>query len=278
MHEPAGMKRFSVLWVLLCCSACFVPASQGDGGLGGGQGTDGGVATGGGSAGGGAGGGSATGGGSSTGGGSATGGGVGTGGGSGAACSNLNASQCEVRPDCMPIYCQQCGCDFIFTQCKGPNDMATPCPQLGCPQPVCCRSAADCDNTNLVCAPPGTPPGCGACNTDPGNCQSDSQCAAGQICEPIPCSCGAGPLPAKRCVAGCTQAADCRAGEVCSGHRCAPQPCAGPADCPVSFACLNDFCARKTCSNDGQCSARGSSVCLDGQCYLGEGQCMGPVP
>src|SRR5687767_3267334 len=82
--------------------------------------------------------------------------------------------------------CLECSCDPVFEGCRAPEAPVTDCPDLGCPQPLCCQSDADCAGGGTTCAPPGTDPGCGVCFPDPGNCATDEDCTvAGEICEPI---------------------------------------------------------------------------------------------
>lgn len=245
------MRQLTILLVLVVCSACFDAVPQGDGGTGGGSGNDGG----------------------------AGGGGVGggTGGGTIAPCANLPAEQCEARSDCEPIYCQSCSCNRSLLQCKGPNDVEVSCPLLGCPQLLCCNDEADCTSSSLICVPPDSRAGCGACNPESGNCQTDSECIGTQICEPVPCACSGG---SKRCTPGCSTNTDCPDGESCnsSNHRCEAKLCNTVTDCPVSFACLSGVCSRKTCNLDTDCSSRGGSSCVKSFCYSGQGQCLGSAP
>jgi hypothetical protein len=151
------------------------------------------------------------------------------------------------------------------------------CPQVGCPQPLCCRDGNEC-NTGATCAPPGTPLGCGACNVEPGDCTDDAVCAADQICGPIQCSCNA----AKRCAPGCTPNTVCGEGLECSGGshpRCVTKHCTFASDCaPAGFNCINMRCVRRACMADAECGPQGSAFCIGGECYRGLGECRLPVP
>ena len=136
-----------------------------------------------------------------------------------------------------------------------------------------CRGSTDCDRYS-TCVPPGGTGPCGVCARVESPCTSDSECQAGGpsfICDvPVGCYCPAG---AKSCMAGCTDTSDCKAGEMCTAHRCVPASCQSDADCPTDFTCAGGSCARNTCTTDADCSG----YCVWGTCYSTPGTCYGSV-
>lgn len=198
-----------------------------------------------------------------------------------ASCAGLAEPDCRARPDCVADQCMECSCAPVFVGCRDDNAAPTPCPGLGCAQPNCCRSRADC--------PIGQPDSCVA----PGEqlcggpaimlvaCLTDADCAAQpsppQVCDAPPCERQVYPLA---CLRGCLQDGDCAEGELCTGdHHCRPRSCASDGDCPPGFGCSSSgadlACARRTCSVDGDCPS--STFCVNGGCYESLGAC-GPTP
>jgi hypothetical protein len=188
------------------------------------------------------------------------------------ACDTLDEGACRRREDCATDTCLECSCDPVFHGCRELAAAPATCPELDCLQPSCCHTTDECKAG--LCAPPGTPTGCGICFIVEDPCVDDSECdpaGTGQICQPVPCACSG----EKECVAGCTGATDCGEGETCNGttHRCEPQACAG--GCPGNFRCDAGTCERMTCADDGDCP---DGYCVTGSCYGALGDCRLPVP
>jgi hypothetical protein len=138
-----------------------------------------------------------------------------------------------------------------------------------------CRGNGDCDiRQGATCVQPGGTGPCGVCRTVTSPCTSDSECqadAASLICDvPVGCFC---PPGAKTCLPGCMDASGCKAGEVCTAHRCVPASCQSDADCPTDFGCTGGSCGRRTCTTDADCSG----YCVNGRCYSAPGTCYGAV-
>lgn len=194
--------------------------------------------------------------------------------GAGTTCHDLALGECRSTPGCKPDLCDGCICDVTFRGCLAASETPTACPQLGCPGGECCNTQAQCA-TNTTCAPPGTPPGCGVCNTEMGDCTSDAQCkprGATLVCDPIACTC----TDQRRCVQGCTSDAACGDGTHCdtASARCVPLACTQDPDCPGNFHCsASHTCERSTCTTDNDCDG----FCVLGQCFgSGRGECRPP--
>ena len=188
-------------------------------------------------------------------------------------CSTLTLAQCRLRADCAVDTCWVCTCEPEFEGCRDASDPPYDCPDLGCMQPLCCQSQAECNAPGGVYAAPGTPNACGMCDPFPGDCAADGDCAAGSICEPVPCSCNG----ALRCVPGCAQPTDCGPGATCAAGdhpRCEPVACDAQNPCPPDFDCLAGACARRLCTSDLECD----HYCVMGGCYPGYGECRMPPP
>jgi hypothetical protein len=178
-----------------------------------------------------------------------------------------------VTSGCAADLCDACSCEPVYRGCIGADQTPEQCPALGCATPDCCSSDEQCQQ--IPCAPPGTPFGCGVCNTDPGTCTDDAECHAQDptmICEPIACTC----TGEKTCVVGCVDDTTCAEGTTCNTAlaRCAPTACSGAAGCPDDFDCVDNRCARRTCADDLVCDG----YCVLGQCYSGRGECRPPAP
>ncbi len=198
------------------------------------------------------------------------------------ACSVLAEAECTQRSDCTADYCQGCTCGLNFAGCRANAAGRTPCPALGCPQPICgCHNDSECTGGIgfETCSPPGATLCGGACRIPLDTCMNDSDCANTTggpfICEPVPCACS----PDRECVPGCKDSSDCQTGFECGPDaRCVPQSCAGVA-CPPNFACTTTGtekrCSRKTCTSDAGC---GGGYCVNGACYGELGECHGPQP
>jgi hypothetical protein len=181
-----------------------------------------------------------------------------------------DARACAARADCAADYCSECSCTPAFKRCRAVQEAPVMCPALGCAEPLCCLKQTDCAQ-NLTCAPPGTPNGCGACNTTPGSCTADSECTGQKICDFITCSC----TQQKTCVDGC-EARGCSPEAACGAdHRCHPKACADASGCPAQFACTGGACVRQTCSSPSGCPG---GFCVQGSCYDGKGVCTPPTP
>jgi hypothetical protein len=194
------------------------------------------------------------------------------GGGSSPPCSGLALADCRVTEGCAPDLCGTCFCSLAYRGCLAEGDTPDECPQLGCPGASCCTTQEQCTGPNETCVPPGTPQGCGACNTFPGDCMTDTDCTvANTICEPIPCSCD----QESQCVPGCVDSeVPCAVGTTCNPttSRCTATECTVDADCPPDFEC-DPVCTRKTCTDDLDCDG----FCVLGQCFTGErGECRLP--
>lgn len=121
----------------------------------------------------------------------------------------------------------------------------------------------------------------------PAGCQSDADCAAGQVCQSGACT-SQNPCKATKevcgdkidndcdgivdegCSAGCSSDADCAAGEVCKSGSCTK----GPSNCTRSEVCgdgIDNNCDGQVdegcstgCSSDADCAA--GQICAGGQC------------
>lgn len=188
-------------------------------------------------------------------------------------CTGLSLAACRSRPECAFDICWACTCQPELEGCRWATEPPYECPAYGCMQPSCCEAQSECSAPS-ECVQPGTPYGCGVCDSDPGDCTADSECAAGSICEPVHCSCNG----AFRCVPGCAQAGDCLAGMACSGGdhpRCVPASCDLQSPCPEDFDCeVGGVCARRACTSDLECD----HFCVMGHCYAGYGECRMPAP
>src|SRR5258705_6430438 len=138
------------------------------------------------------------------------------------------------------------------------------CPQLGCPGGKCGSTDVGCTTGQEVCAPPGTPLGCGFCNNVPGTCANDTDCkaqGAAFVCNPIPCSCHS----EKQCEMGCKDDTTCGDGTRCDvpSARCAAITCTGGTQCPANFHCASSTCTRDECADDRDCDG----FCVVGKCF-----------
>ena len=190
-------------------------------------------------------------------------------------CHGLSLGDCRLTAGCVPDRCAGCGCDLAYRGCLGAGETPAMCPALGCPSGICCSSELACAPSTGTCEPPGASFGCGACNTDPGNCTVDADCkpqGATMVCDPIACSCG-GHLA---CVLGCVGDAGCGEGQTCdlASARCIARACTGDAGCPSNFRCPAHTCVRMTCTEDVECDG----YCVDGSCFAELGSCQLPVP
>src|SRR5439155_21507340 len=176
-------------------------------------------------------------------------------------CGGLSLAECRLTDGCKPDTCFACLCDQSYRGCLAASQTAKACPQLGCPSAECCATQAQCTNGATTCAPPGTPRGCGACNTQPGDCTTDAQCKSAHgatfVCDPIVCSCS----DQKQCVPGCTNNMQC--GDpllVCdlATARCVAHPCAG--GCPANSDCSGQTCVPRACASDLECDG----YCVEG--------------
>lgn len=189
----------------------------------------------------------------------------------GGQCAGLSLGECRAAPGCVPDQCPGCECDVTYRGCIPDDVVPSPCPLLGCPQAMCCGATDTCTD-GTVCAPPGTPAGCGVCNTEPSSCDTDGDCGApAMICEPIACSCEGN----RACTTGCGDTSPCAEGFSCDAAtaRCMATACGGEADCPPSFDCTSGACARRTCDDDTDCDG----YCVLGLCYESQGTCTPPA-
>ncbi len=82
-------------------------------------------------------------------------------------------------------------------------------------------------------------------------CQSDGECAQGQICQD------------DDCVAGCRADTACPEGHICQEHQCV-EGCRNPADCPDAMVCRALQCVPEPCANDAACGQ--GARCQQGTC------------
>ncbi|MBL9038622.1 MAG: hypothetical protein JNG84_08930 [Archangium sp.] len=194
-------------------------------------------------------------------------------GGTTSTCAGLEASRCRRTAGCVVDTCTTCSCTPTFRGCRAVSAPPLDCPAVGCLQPTCCRSSAECPSPTS-CVPPHVPVVCGICIGGP-TCESHADCPSGEMCRlDGACSC----TSEGRCVPGCTDDGDCREGELCtSQRRCITKTCVRENECGPSFACQAGLCVRKTCvSRDDECSPNGDSFCVMGHCASGWGECRLP--
>ena len=187
-------------------------------------------------------------------------------------CAGLLLDECRLEPGCKVDSCEGCSCTPTYRGCIAESRTPAECPLYGCPSPQCCDEQADCPQVT-VCAPPGTPFGCGSCNNQEGTCTDDAECkaqGATQICELIPCTCDNN----KACAQGCVDDTTCAEGETCdlAANRCRATTCDDPADCPANFDCVNQRCTRASCTDHAECVG----FCVEGSCYSSLGECRPP--
>lgn len=124
--------------------------------------------------------------------------------------------------------------------------------------PPGCQTNADCARGE-VCQS-------GVCIAAPTGCTSNAQCAAGQVCVSGQCV-----LPPPACVID----SDCASGEVCQAGTCvtAPAGCATNAQCATGEVCISGQCVLPptACVVDSDCS-RGE-VCQSGTCVVAPTGC-----
>ena len=188
-------------------------------------------------------------------------------------CAGLSLEDCRLTAGCKPDSCFACLCNQNYRGCLAEAETPLECPALGCLGGDCCATQNQC-MSNETCAPPGTAPGCGICNTDPGTCTTDAECktmGATEICEPVVCACD----NQKACVAGCTNDAQCSPGQTCDlgAARCVAISCGGAATCPPNFECGGATCTRMSCASDLDCAG----YCVNGTCFEQTGSCTPPA-
>ena len=193
----------------------------------------------------------------------------------GSSCDALTQAQCRLRSDCDEELCMGCQCDPTFGRCKAVTDTRVTCVLLACAMPQCCALQSECI-AGQTCQPPGASPGCGICQPGPGTCTQDSQCSAGDICEPRRCAC----TDAADCVPGCSATNPCKITETCHApsSRCRPIIClSGSNTCPTDTHCdaTSGTCTENTCSTNRDCQ---SGVCALGICQSAYGICRADAP
>ncbi len=190
-------------------------------------------------------------------------------------CVGLDEATCRATKGCAADTCMECSCTPTFVGCRAASAPPVECPALGCLQPLCCHSNADCPMGALFCIAPGASPGGGPCFM-PTPCKVDGDCAQQGptwICAIATSACGPA---AMGCVPGCSRDMDCPEGDVCrNDHHCVARPCMSAHDCPAEFACVGGGCARLACNSDGDC---GAGYCVEGACYTSLGVCEPPAP
>lgn len=162
----------------------------------------------------------------------------------GGSCAGLDETTCLARTGCIADYCNECSCANTYVGCRAPSAAHTMCPALGCAQPECCTTDAQC-GSGSTCFAPGSHGGAQLV------CQDSTACAAD--------------------------------GEVCVQGSCEPPSCgtaAQPTACPANFVCTPSgstaSCVRKACTTSTDCG--GSNACVDGACFHDQGSCGQPVP
>jgi hypothetical protein len=191
-------------------------------------------------------------------------------------CTGLSNAECAARSDCELIPgCPVCGGGDPGMRCIPAGAHVEPCSLQPCPAPGMCRSVQDCSGAEN-CLLPGQSAGCGACDPSPATCASDTDCAPGDLCQPIACSCDGN---GTECVPGCTTDSQCGADQMCgSNGRCEARMCNTDSDCPAQFRCAGDpgGCLRLTCSADVDCTPGG--FCVNLTCQDALGSCAAPPP
>jgi hypothetical protein len=207
-------------------------------------------------------------------------------------CSGLSESACKADSRCRANYCDRCQCAPGFSSCTLASDKEIPsCWITQCPVPSCtcqgldeasCNAAPptlhcwahtcwDCHGDPIFgnCGDPGSDPDHGACPVCPPACNYDTDCPAGQRCQP----------PAGPVMGSCTVTSDCAEGGACVAGMCVPQSCSAASDCPnVNFDCVvpplasGGECLRVSCQQLG-CPI---GACVDGACYSYRGACVAP--
>jgi hypothetical protein len=204
-----------------------------------------------------------------------------TGGGDGAPdgdCAALSLHDCRLRSHCVTDVRISCACDAFFS-CRGIDEPGDGCAGVECDiEPPCCGAIDACDEGSTgscgegtTCAPPGAAPGCGACLVVEPDCADDTECAAGSVCDPVPCACDA----TLQCMPGCTDDS-CPAGAVCTGGdhpRCVAAGCDERTPCPDDFDCEDGACTRRACEDDLPCDG----YCVLGLCHAQLGECRVPA-
>ena len=152
---------------------------------------------------------------------------------------------CDSRSFCVPGGCAtnaECAAIATGLVCDATSHRCTPGGR--------CASDSECAST------PATPV-ClgGSCQPRANQCQFDYQCTgAGQSCVD------------GRCVAGCTNSANCGTGQTCANGRCGyPTSGACGTPCATGQVCASGVCLR-TCGNDATCGA--GFMCDNGVCRV----------
>src|SRR5688572_15676179 len=71
-------------------------------------------------------------------------------------CAALDEASCEAVAGCVADLCQGCTCGpRTFQACRALDAAPTPCPDLDCLMPFCCRSSLDCPDQVPICLSPG---------------------------------------------------------------------------------------------------------------------------
>jgi hypothetical protein len=117
-------------------------------------------------------------------------------------------------------------------------------------------------------------------------CATGSDCPAGEQCHAIPDVCSASGV-GSMCGPPCTT--DCSAGFRCNAtHACEPVPCNEGFACATYQICASSTtnaskpvydqtqgCTIVSCATDASCPQ--GTVCVDGVCQTGPGECEAPV-
>ncbi|TNE48829.1 MAG: matrixin family metalloprotease [Deltaproteobacteria bacterium] len=135
----------------------------------------------------------------------------------------------------------QCPGGETCLQAQGGQKLCMCGKEYPCPQGKVCNDDFECVNGN-----------------NPG-CQSNADCAAGQVCQ------------SGRCVAApqCQSAGDCGAGQICQNGSCIPDPsiCQRDANCPPGQTCAQGRCVPDNtsgCQSNADCGA--GQQCSNGAC------------
>jgi hypothetical protein len=144
-----------------------------------------------------------------------------------------------------------------------------------------CTAQSDCC-PGQSCQSPNDPPQCGICIMNPHECDAQTPCDGGLVCNTVPpvgCS-SCDPEPPTECLAPCTTGS-CSAGMQCnSAGACVAIPCSDGYACAAYEVCQPDAgdthgCAFVSCTDDAECRV---GVCVKGLCAPTPGTCSYPVP
>ena len=140
-----------------------------------------------------------------------------------------------------------------------------------------CRTEADCASVGGNCWPPGDTSGLDASGACPMECDVDTDCGTGSICQPL--NGGSCSRCAPACTTGscgpwrtCDEYGQCHAADCATdGYECPPGSSCGLTGTPADL----HGCSIAPCASDADC---GCGACVLGACALGPGRCDLPRP